>query len=128
MQSTANSGELHEYGAAIGVQVVDTVGDSDAVGVGTKVVIVDQYGLRAPGGACVLEATDQLLFLCVDADQGPMISYKFIAQVGYAVELSISVFVRDVAQLLVVDAQGEAHLFEKLSGGVQINIGVLFVS
>ena len=51
-------GGADDHEAAIGAQVVDAVGDGDAVGLGAEVVVVDGLWRSFPSGALVLEVAD----------------------------------------------------------------------
>ena len=54
--------------AVVGGDVVDAVGDGDAVSLGAEVVVVDGLGRLSPGVALVLEITDELALFGIDAD------------------------------------------------------------
>ncbi len=60
--------DANEDGAAIGQQIVDTIRNGDADGIGTKVVIVHTHGRTIPPGAVVFEVADQFSFFGVHAD------------------------------------------------------------
>jgi hypothetical protein len=60
--------DAYEHRASVGEQVIDTVGDGDADGIGTEIVIIDAHGRAAPLDAVVPEVADQFSFLGVDAD------------------------------------------------------------
>ena len=51
----------------VGSDVVNPVGQGDALGLGGEVVVVHQDGLFFPGGTGVLQVPDQLPVLAVDA-------------------------------------------------------------
>ena len=67
MQSTANAGVSAVWPtktvAGIGPRVVDAVGDGAALGVGGKVVVVDQFGAAVPFGAGIAERPTSSFFL-----------------------------------------------------------------
>src|SRR5437773_3133911 len=54
--------------AAIGLELIDSIEDGQAEGLGSEIVIVDEHGLSAPGAARILETTDQLLLFGINAD------------------------------------------------------------
>ena len=57
-----------DHEAAVGGQVVDAVGNGDAVGLGAEVVVVDGKRGSFPSRAVVLEIAHQFPLLGVDAD------------------------------------------------------------
>ena len=63
-------GDADEDGAAVGGQIINTVRDADADGIGTEIVIIDPHGRAVPFGAGVFEIADQFAFLGIDADDG----------------------------------------------------------
>ncbi len=64
------SGGTDKDGPLVGLDVVDSVGDRLADGVGWKVVVEDLDGLFVPGRTRVLEWSDQFLFFGIDAYEG----------------------------------------------------------
>lgn len=88
------------------MNVVDAVGDRLADGLGEEVVVPDFEGLMAPGGTRVLEESDQLLLLSVDADDGQPARSEVFAELSDVLELGIAILGRSLAhagELLVVD-------------------------
>ena len=61
--STAKAGGIvagaYEHSAPVGLRVVNAVGDSEAAGIGAKVMIVYQNRLAIPLGAGVLAVANQ---------------------------------------------------------------------
>ena len=68
--------DADEDGASVGEQVIDTVRDRDADGIGTEIVIIDAHGRAIPLGAIVLEVADQFSFFGIDADDGKPLAVK----------------------------------------------------
>ena len=68
--------DAHEHRASVGEQVIDTVRDRDADGIGTEIVIIDAHRRAIPLDASVLEVADQFSFLGVDADDGQTLALK----------------------------------------------------
>ena len=68
--------DTHKDRASIGKQVVDTVRDRDANGIGTEIVIIDAHGRAIPFDAIVLEIADQFSLFGVDADDGKPLALK----------------------------------------------------
>ena len=83
-------GGADEQAAVVGGEVVDAVGQGDAVGVGSEVVVVDQGRLLAPGGAGVLEVPDQLALFGVDADDRQALVGEGLALGGDVGELGVA--------------------------------------
>ena len=110
-------GVADDDGAVVGEQVVDAVGNGEAVGEGAEVVVEDLDGLLFPGGAGVLEVADEFLLLGVDADQGAVLGGATTLEVGDELELGVAVGRGDGGELLAVDAQGEAGGGEQAGDG-----------
>ena len=68
--------DAHEDRASVGKQVVDTVRDRDADGIGTEIVIIDAHGHPIPLGAIVLEVADQFSLFGINADDGKPLTLK----------------------------------------------------
>src|SRR6185369_11347635 len=62
--------DTYEDRASVGEQVIDTVRDRDADGIGTEVVVIDAHRCAIPLDAMVLEVADQFSFFGIDADDG----------------------------------------------------------
>ena len=86
-------------GAGVGLRVVDSVGDGEALGLGAEVVILDEYGSAVPLGAGVLERADEFLFLGVDADDRCVLDGAALAQFGDVLELVVAVRMRGARTL-----------------------------
>ena len=63
----------------MGLQVVDLVGDGDAFGLGSEVVVVDPNRLTAPSSPWVFEASHQFQLLGFDTNNGVSSTGKAIA-------------------------------------------------
>src|SRR5258708_4412474 len=55
--------DAYEDRASVGEQVIDTVGDRDADGIGSEIVIIDAHGRGVPLDAIVFEVANQLSLL-----------------------------------------------------------------
>ena len=110
-------GVADDDSAVVGEQVVDAVGNGEAVGEGTEVVVEDLDGLLFPGGAGVLEVADEFLLLGVDADQGAVLGGATTLEGGDEFKLGVAVGRGDGGELLAVDAQGEAGGGEQAGDG-----------
>jgi hypothetical protein len=62
--------DTHKNRTSVGEQVIDTVRNRDANGIGTEVAIVDAHGRAIPLDAIVFEIADQFSFFVIDADDG----------------------------------------------------------
>ena len=62
--------DAHHDRPSIGYQIIDSVRDGDAGGVGAEVVIVDQARRQIPTRAGILEVADQFALLGVDTNDG----------------------------------------------------------
>ena len=107
-----------EQVAMVGGQVVDAVGQGDALCVRKEVVVVDEGGLLAPGGALVLEVADQLSFLRVDADDRESMPAEGLALGCDVGELGVAVSLGAPVELLVVYPQPVVQTFEQLGDGI----------
>ena len=85
------------------------MGDGEAGGMGTEVVVVDRDGCRFPGDAGVAEASDQLFFLGVDADNRGVAVAAVAAQAVDELELVVAFGGGGGRDALVVHAQGVAQ-------------------
>jgi len=100
------SGGTDKDGPLVGRDVIDPVGDRPADGVGWEVVVENLDGLLTPGRPRVLERSDQLLLLGVDADEGPSARCAVLSDFCDVRELRVAIHGRrlaDPGQLLVVD-------------------------
>ncbi len=68
--------DAYEDRASVGEQVIDTVGDRDADGIGTEIVIIDAHGRAVPLDAIVFEVADQFSLFGIDADNGKPLALK----------------------------------------------------
>ena len=57
----------YEDRASVGEQVINTIRDRDADGIGTEIVIIDAHGRAIPLEAIVLELADQFSLFGIDA-------------------------------------------------------------
>jgi hypothetical protein len=55
--------DAYEDRASVGEQIIDTIRDGDAHGIGTEVVIIDAHRRAIPLDAIVFEIADQFSFL-----------------------------------------------------------------
>src|SRR5271157_3993256 len=91
------------------LHIIDAVGDSSALRPAWKIMCEHLVGLSPPRPAWVLERSDQLLLLAVDANHGPAMSYVIATQAVQIAELPVAVWVADLRQGLAVGAQREVH-------------------
>ena len=66
----------YEDRASVGEQIIDTIRDRDADGIGTEVVIIDAHRRAVPLDAIVFEVADQFSFFGIDADNGKPLALK----------------------------------------------------
>ena len=100
-------------GSSIGEQIVDAVRDGDAGGVGAEVVVVDTASREIPTGAWILKVAHQFPLFGVDTDDRQAAALKLIAKIAEVEELIVAIGTLVAGQLLVIDAQGIAHLMEE---------------
>jgi hypothetical protein len=62
--------DAYEGRASVSEQVIDSIRDRDADGIGTEIVIIDAHGRAVPLDAIVLEVADQFSFFGVDTNVG----------------------------------------------------------
>ena len=70
--------DAYENRASVGEQVIDTIRDRDADGIGTEIVIIDVYGRAIPLDAMVFEVADQFSLLGIDADDRKALALKLV--------------------------------------------------
>ena len=68
--------DTYEDRAPVGEQVIDTIRDRDADGIGTEIMIVDAQGRAIPLDTIVFEVADQFSFFGIDADDGKPLALK----------------------------------------------------
>ena len=114
-------GDADRDEAAVGERVVDAVGDGEAGGLGAEVVVVDRDGSRFPGEAGVAEASDQLFFLRIDAEDRGVAAGAVLPQVVDELELVVAFGGRGRRDALVVHAQGVAQGAQEAGDGPRGN-------
>jgi hypothetical protein len=62
--------DAHHNRSSIGEQIIDTIRDGDAGGVGGEVVVIDSAGRPIPARAGILEVANQFALLGIDANDG----------------------------------------------------------
>ena len=62
--------------ASVGKQIIDTIRDRDADGIGTEIVIIDAHRRAIPLDASVFEIADQFSLFGIDADDGKALALK----------------------------------------------------
>jgi len=68
--------DADEDRAAVGEQVIDTVRDRDADGIGTEIVIIDAHRRAVPLDSIVFEVADQFSLFGIDTDDGKPLTRK----------------------------------------------------
>src|SRR6516225_6096572 len=68
--------DSYEDRATVGEQVIDTIRDRDADGIGTEIVIIDVHRCAIPFDAVIFEIADQFSLFGVDADDGKALALK----------------------------------------------------
>src|SRR5215831_11767791 len=106
-------GYADHQSASIFVDIVYAVRDGDADGIRTEVVIIDAPRDTFPTPARILEVAHQFAFLAIDADNGQMTATEAVAQMSEIFELTVAVGTDTGGNLLVIDAEGIAHLMEQ---------------
>ena len=111
-------GDADHDGSSIGEQIIDAVRDGDARGIEAEVVIVDPAGRQIPARPGIFEIADQFPFFGIDANDGETAALKSVAQVAEIEELMVAIGTVVGGKVLVIDAQGIAHLMEEAGNGV----------
>src|SRR5450755_880969 len=104
--------DADEHGAAIGVEIVNTIEDGDALSLGAKIMIVHWCWGAIPLGAGALEVTHHFPLLGVGADDGIPLLTETLTQFADVGELRLAQRVSG-ADLLAVDAERKAKLVEE---------------
>jgi len=68
--------DAHEDRASVGQQVIDTVRDGYADGIGTEIVVIDADWRTDPLHTIILEVADQFSFFGIDTDDGKALALK----------------------------------------------------
>ena len=87
-------------------------------GIGAEVVVVNPAGRQIPARAGIFEIADQFAFLGIDANDGETAALKSVAKIAEVEELIVAIGTVVGGEVLVIDAQGIAHLVEETSDGV----------
>ena len=111
-------GDADDEGAAILVDIVNAIGDSDTNRVSAEIVIVDATRLAFPAAAGIPEVTHEFALFDVDADDRQMAALEALTQLGEIFELEVAVGAGVRGNLLVIDAERIAHLMEQTGDGV----------
>lgn len=117
-ESRSVMGDPDCHRSSIGKQIVDAVGDGDAGGVGTKVVIVDQPGRQIPTRTGIFKVSDEFAFLGVDTNNGQATALEALSKIPEVEELIVAIGAEVSGEFFVIDPQGIAHLMEEASDGV----------
>ncbi len=96
--------DAHHDRPSIGEQIIDTVRDGDAGGVGAEVVVVDRTGRQIPTRAGILEVADQFALLGVNADDRQAAALKSVSKVAEVEELIVAIGTVVRGDCLVIDA------------------------
>jgi len=111
-------GDADHQSTAIFHNIVNPIRNGDPHGIGAEVVIVNTTRGRFPTAARIFEIADEFAFFAVHADNGQMTALETVAQFGEIFELQIPVGTRTGGDLLLIDAQGIAHVMEQASDGI----------
>src|SRR5215472_14334864 len=82
--------------------IIDTVGNGDAGGIGAEVVIVHQTGGQFPACAGIAKVADQFPFFGVHADDGQAVALERLAQIGEVEKLLVAMRAEVGGKLLVI--------------------------
>ena len=96
--------DTHHDRSSIGEQIVDTVRDGDAGGVGAKIVVVDQAGRQIPARARIPEVADQFAFFGIHANHRKAVTLEAMAQRGDILELLVAEGAGVGGEILVIGA------------------------
>jgi len=108
-------------GSSIGQQIIDAVKDSDARGIGTEVVIVDQAGRQIPARTGIFEMAEEFAFFGVDANNGETAALKSVSKVAEVEELIVAIGTVVGGEFLGINTKGIAHLMEEAGDGAGAN-------
>ena len=73
-------GNADHQSAAIFQNIINSIGNGDADGIGAEVVIIDASRGRFPTTARIFEIPDEFAFFAVHADDGQMTALETVAQ------------------------------------------------
>ena len=117
-------GDAYEDCASVGEQVIDTVRDRDADGVGTEIVIIDAHGRAVPLHPVVLEVADQFSLFGIDTDHGKSLAFKAVTQRGEVTELLVTVRAGVGGNGLAIHAEGKIHVAQQSRYGIGRNLDI----
>jgi len=116
--------DAYEDRASVGEQVIDTVGDRDADGIGTEIVIMDAHGRAVPLDAAVFEVADQFSFFGVDADNGQPLAFKAGTQRRDVTELLVAVGAGIGGDGFAIHTEGKIHIAKQSRYGIGRDLNI----
>lgn len=84
-------------------------------------MIVDPAGRQIPARPGIFEIADQFTFFGIDANDGQTAALKPVAKIAEVEELMVAIGTVVGGEVLVIEAQGIAHLMEEAGDGVGAN-------
>jgi len=106
-------GDAYEHRTAVGLRVINAVGEGDTLGQRAKVVVVDWRGNATPLAADVLEVAHQFSLFGINADDGIAVPAEAASQSGDVAELLIACGALPGADLFAVYAERETEFVEQ---------------
>src|SRR5439155_20189424 len=111
----------HDDLPAIGLKVINPVGDRQAPALGTEIMVLDPDRLPTPESTVVLELTHQFLLLGVDADNRIAAAAELVALMSQVAELLFPLRPARGAKTLAVGVQCIMHFAQQPTDRVGAN-------
>src|SRR5437867_6937322 len=111
-------GGAHDDHPAIGLEVVNAVGDGQTMGLRAEVMILDQNWRPTPHLTVVFELAHQLLFLGIHTDNRIAAAAELLPVVGEVAELLVAIWTVVGTKTFAVSAEGVIQLAQQTADGI----------
>ena len=105
--------DADEHRTAVSLEIINAVGEGDALGERAKVMVVDRGGDALPLPTGILKVTDQFPLFSIDTDDGVALTAETRSQSGNVMELLVADGTVPRRDLFAIDAEGEMELVEQ---------------
>jgi len=109
--------DADEHRTAVSLEIINAVGEGDALGERAKVMVVDRGGDALPLPTGILKVTDQFPLFSIDTDDGVALTAETRSQSGNVMELLVADGTVPRRDLFAIQAEGEMELVEQAGDG-----------